>query len=389
MVLDLGDFRSSLSAAERETRRTVAAIERDSKTSITSIRGGLLGGIGSGGSLAELRQFKQEQMVLARSGPREKFDAQIGGGASAAAMSRYKSEINGVSSAFSDVFAKAWAAKEALQMAFHAGSAAINVFRGDVESARKALETMPTSGWANKAGLAFGEWFADTFVEKDVYKNRDKALAQEKDIDKDRAAIRRQQEEKRRLAEFDRQTRRMLDEAQIADVSPENAAAIRKRMFIEDQTAALDSSGVSKDSPLYRSRQVAISTIAAQDEIRTIKELEDRKAKEQKDAADKRADELKEKEAQIQAETERRSAAVETLGMNREARYIERQRQSRYDPMGGNAALASQTLTRVPGAGNVATVEDKKMIAATERSEKILRDISRNLERSGLAVAEL
>lgn len=77
MVLDLGDFRSSLSAAERETRRTVAAIERDSKTSITSIRGGLLGGIGSGNSVAELRAYQREQMGIS-GGPDARYTGMFG-----------------------------------------------------------------------------------------------------------------------------------------------------------------------------------------------------------------------------------------------------------------------------------------------------------------------
>ncbi|HON69151.1 MAG TPA: hypothetical protein PLS23_21955, partial [Phycisphaerae bacterium] len=124
LVLELDDFSRKLTKAERDAKKTIASIERESGRGMASIRADLLGGIGAGNSVREMQAYKHEQRLASRSG-REQFDAQIGGGMFAAQRSTFVRDMEATNRSFVDLAAKAWAAKKAIHTTFSVGSAAV------------------------------------------------------------------------------------------------------------------------------------------------------------------------------------------------------------------------------------------------------------------------
>jgi len=429
LVLELDDFSRKLTKAERDAKKTIASIERESGRGMASIRADLLGGIGAGNSVREMQAYKQEQRLASRSG-REQFDAQIGGGMFAAQRSTFVRDMEATNRSFVDLAAKAWAAKKAIRTTFSVGSAAVKAFRGDVDGARKALEEMPITGWANKAGFKLGEWFVDKYVEKDVYSNRDRALTE---LAQNEKRAKYDQEQIRKRQDFEAATRRMLYDTLLANADPETAARIRAQQFREDEMAALARSGMNKESKEYKSREAAINIAAsrmvvqaqideslkaekeAEAKQREVAQLESDIAVSKLQAAGKtqeaellgiresgrrKAEEYRRQKNEVAAVKQEELTALEVAARKKE--LLEADEAKRADAMArlteargrdaeargaadrsytasGNTALISSSLTRSPGSGFEQTLRGQVDIA--KRSYEVLQGIRRAVER--------
>lgn len=416
MVLDISDLRNSLSQAERETRKTVAAIERDSKTSITAIRGGLLGGLGAGNSVSELKAYQRESMG-------------IGGGADARynglfGQTQRKSSDYGMilagGSGVTGALAKAAPYVAAVSLGINAANVAVDIFQGKWDDALKTAQQIPIVGsaiikpvveistklgWIKKdtqdAALSMETYAARAKIAADftakIGSIRDAANADSRgigasDVQKDEVAL--ADIRKAALLAIDKEliesTRKLREERnkvtadrERSDPQARAADALfqKERKRMQDQAAEAKKAVEDNYWLQYMEANKKDSREEGDRRANIAKAREDERMKE--------AEARKEKERTAQADLETRTAAMMEIARSREGEYFERQRQSRYDPYGGNAALQSQTLTRVPGSGNKATVEDPKMIAVAERTERILQRIERLQERNQLAVAEL
>ena len=466
MVLDLGDFRSSLTAAERETRRTVAAIERDSGRSVTALRGAMLGGIGSGGSVAELQAFKREQMVLARTG-REKFDAQIGDGMMAAGMARGLAGGGGGASAMAKAGPYILAASAALNVA----NVAVDAFQGKFDKALDTAKQIPVVGaaiikpiieiaekvgWIKKdteGAAAAMKSYAEraqiaadfTTRMKNARESADRAgrsvglsgddekqmtLAnRRKDelaaIDRDLADATRKLRDQRNTVttdlkrddpraraagdQYERDVKRLQQEAQSAKSAINNTYALQsmnenQRSLTEDSDRRWAEKKKANEAIQALDAQLAQQTLIAQDkaaeaELAGIREAGRQKVQQYREQGNELAAMRQQQLTDLEVANrtrdldrvndERRSAGQAVLMDKYDALYGERQRQSRYDPYAGNMALQSQTLTRVPGAGNKAVVEDEKTHAELRTLNGNVRSLTRAMERNQLVPADL
>ena len=79
LVLEIDDFSRKLTQAERETKKTIAAIERESGRGMASMRADMLGGIGAGNSVREMQAYKQEHSSSLTRSPGAGFDQTLKG----------------------------------------------------------------------------------------------------------------------------------------------------------------------------------------------------------------------------------------------------------------------------------------------------------------------
>jgi len=182
-------------------------------------------------------------------------------------------ELSRSKAGFLELAAKAYMAKETVVAVFRVGSAAVKAFRGDIESAQKTLEGMAFTGEANKVGRRVGEWLSDRFIEKGAYAKRDEAVKAQEESDR-RAKIDQENIRKRQAATAE--TRRMLQESQLASADPETAATIRVQQYREQEGEKLRATGLDKSSAEYKSRQAAINSTAYSMQAQAWREQEER-----------------------------------------------------------------------------------------------------------------
>lgn len=311
-MADIGSLAFKLTASGAQAtaemdrvRRAMQEIDREAKK--TGSANWLQTRMGMGGNVSEFQAYKREAMLAARTG-REQFDAQIGGGPAVASLTMFNKSMAATSRSFTDLAAKAWSTRTGIMMAFNVGAAAVKVFKGEVDEAKKLLEDMVVTGPLNKMAMQVGEFVTDKFIDPGVYtdaKNAQLALAEsEKKAAREQADLRKRQS-------FEQQSRDMAYSRQLLVADPFTADMIRIRQFAEEQTQALKLSGVDPNSEMYKRREQLIVQTTTVMESNAIVE-EDKRRKAEREAEQERQATMqaeREREAEMRADQARRMAS--------------------------------------------------------------------------------
>jgi hypothetical protein len=469
-VLDASPFRQTLDAEAKHYNRVRADIEKGSGQSMASIRGGLLGGLGSGEGTREARRFIEEQKALARSG-KEVFDAQSGGGmfgrTTAKDMPLERSRMT-----------LERTVKTAAMVA--AGISAIDIatkaFSGDIQEAAETIKRLPfgIGEIAKRLESVVGDWSGinreiasansrleyQNAINDSLARNTKQRRDYEREIadavgrnrnavalagiddeyKKSRASLLIQTEEERKSADgtFAQRKKQIEDEAKIRREAIDKDAKEQRRIIDEAERMDVASAAQGEghawiDHSKYTKRRSAVDSDVGQSKSAVDKFVKDETAKAAEEAnklkrsiddkyraederinrehfkklreaevsekeqanKDKTAKDKQEKDKQSREQASREEealAAQRSLMMRREAEYLERKRQSIYNPFGGNAALQSNTLERAPGAGNATeqtAVNTKRLISIAERQARAAERLERVIERMQTAPADL